>query len=666
MQEQHYKIQQLLQDNQIGLDAEFIAFMLQDENLLQLSKLMQLLNTQRSNAVEIIESIIAQSQSSQNSVDHDLASSHEMLNTSPRVELADRAEQASADLSQCHDLQHLDSVHEQTMEHDQIQFTSNVGVASDLDSNSDLDSELNAAETAVDLHDATDPKHKKSESVQTDSALNLSQSLERKSNDLKVSDTKNTPLENLVSQNQLLENNDFKDTSSDQIETQKNQQQQNQEQQTQEQKNQEQKTVLTPANALTDQDTLIPKAAESTQAPNPMFSPDVKFQVDNARAGQLYRSKITVISNHDSTLIRYKPESFKFSRENFYFDDATQTIQGQPETPEELSFSFQYNMQNETRTAQCKMNVIADPRSLWKVLEPEAGQPYEKSHSDQALLVLEDYKLIAASRRGRSHEHGGTFRDDDFGLLQIEDSLWSVLVTADGAGSAAYSREGSRIAVEIVKSEFARYLTGTTIASLNADVEQWQVGSQDSETQAIANKLNQQFYHLYYEIYKSIIQHIELEASELGVAAKLFSTTLLVAVVYSQPVKNFISTFSVGDGAIAVYNDSSVRIMNVADGGEYAGQTKFLDRSIAQEFGARVKIGCFEAIDAVIVMTDGISDPLFETDVGLTQHDRWKKLYTALDPLMKTEAADTALLEWMHFFMPGHHDDRSMAMLWKR
>lgn len=650
MAERHCKIKQLLEDNQIGLNAEFVSFMTQDHNLVQLSKLIELLNIQRSSSsVKIAEPIIQHNQYSENSQKHDLTPRIDVVEKNQSVDIAAHVEQESSE-HKCDDLPHADAVHEQSVDHDQIQPISNIIGASDSDSN------FNALDTADDV--STEFEHQKIESVQTDIAFNASQSIDRKMRDLQRNETEDNHLAN---PNHRIQNNDLKDTPSDQMESEKNQKQE-----IEVLESPQQKTVLTPSTARVVEDVPIAKSAESRQAQNSMFSSDVKFQVDNARAGQLYSSKITVTSNHDSTLIRYKSESFKFSRENFYFDDATQTIQGQPEIPEELTFSFQYCLHNETRTAQCKINVIADPRSLWKVLEPEAGQPYAKPHTDQALLVLEDYKLIAASRRGRSHEHGGTFRDDDFGLLQIEDSPWSVLVAADGAGSAGYSREGSRIAVEIVKSEFARYLTGTTIASLNADVEQWQIGSQEPETQAIANKLNQQFYHVYYEIYKSIIHQIELQASELGVAAKLFSTTLLVAVVYSQPNKNFISTFSVGDGAIAVYNDSSVRIMNVADGGEYAGQTKFLDRSIAQEFGTRVKIGCFEAIDAVMVMTDGISDPLFETDVGLTQHERWKKLYTELDPLMKTDVADTALLEWMHFFTPGHHDDRTMAVLWKR
>ena len=165
------------------------------------------------------------------------------------------------------------------------------------------------------------------------------------------------------------------------------------------------------------------------------------------------------------------------------------------------------------------------------------------------------------------------------------------------------------------------------------------------------------------EIYKSIITQIEQQAEEMAVAAKAFSTTILIAVLCHQPDKTFISTFSVGDGVIAAYSDELVRIMNVADGGEYAGQTKFLDRSIGQELGARIKIGCYSNIDAVMVMTDGISDPIFETEVGLTNHEKWKDLYGQLAPLFHTENAESDLLEWMHFFTPGHHDDRTLTVL---
>ncbi len=393
---------------------------------------------------------------------------------------------------------------------------------------------------------------------------------------------------------------------------------------------------------------------------------DVRFQVDNARVGQAYQSKITVISPHDAGEISYKAESFKFPDTQFYFDEDTQSIQGQPVEANPIEFSFQFIAEDETRSAQCRLNVIADPRSLWKVIEPEAGQEFVKTHLDQAMIDTPNYKIVAASRRGRSHEHVGSFRDDDFAIHLIEDSPWSVITVADGAGSAKYSREGSRIAVEIVQSEFQRYLNPYTIDDLNNDLAKWQVGSQDQVTVGIATKLNQQFHHVYYEIYKSILNQIELQATNLGANTKDFSTTLLVAVVCKLADKTFVSTFSVGDGAIALDSASNLRLMNDPDGGEYAGQTRFLDRSIAQDFTNRLKIGCFTDVDAILLMTDGISDPIFETDSGLLNFAKWQKLYAELDPLMQIESADTALLEWMHFFTPGHHDDRTMAVLWNK
>ena len=394
---------------------------------------------------------------------------------------------------------------------------------------------------------------------------------------------------------------------------------------------------------------------------------DLKFQVDNARAGQHYDSKIKIIFTQKVDDIEYIADSFKFPNDDFYFDEATQSIQGEPKQADEFDFSFQYRVNFEVYTGQCRLNIIPDPRSLWKVIEPEAGQAFFKAHTDQLCIDTPHYQLIAASRRGRSHEHAGSFRDDDFSLLQIANSDWSVLAVADGAGSAEYSREGSRIAVEIVQKEFQRYLNEYNIDALNEDIKQWQLDQpQHAETQRIANKLNQQFYNVYYEIYRSILTQLDQLATEQNVATKAFSTTLLVAVVYQHAEKNLISTFSVGDGAIAAFGQDMVRLMNVADGGEYAGQTKFLDRSIHQELGSRVKIGCFKDLKAVLLMTDGISDPVFETDAGLANQQKWFDLYAELEPVLQQDQPEQALLEWMHFFKTGHHDDRTLAALYKK
>ena len=64
-----------------------------------------------------------------------------------------------------------------------------------------------------------------------------------------------------------------------------------------------------------------------------------------------------------------------------------------------------------------------------------------------------------------------------------------------------------------------------------------------------------------------------------------------------------------------------------------------------------------------MLMTDGISDPLFETDAGLSNPKKWQALYQQIEPLLQSENAASALLDWMHFFTPGHHDDRTLAVL---
>jgi hypothetical protein len=85
---------------------------------------------------------------------------------------------------------------------------------------------------------------------------------------------------------------------------------------------------------------------------------------------------------------------------------------------------------------------------------------YPKSHLDAAGLVRGDIRIAAASRRGRSHEHAGSFRDDDFYINHCQETGWSVMLVADGAGSAVNSREGSRIAVKTAGDYLFNQLSG--------------------------------------------------------------------------------------------------------------------------------------------------------------------------------------------------------------
>ncbi|MBJ9955373.1 PP2C family serine/threonine-protein phosphatase [Acinetobacter courvalinii] len=390
------------------------------------------------------------------------------------------------------------------------------------------------------------------------------------------------------------------------------------------------------------------------------------FQIPNARVGQDYQARIQM-QYPVKVDVLICSESIKIPEDlGILFDDQAQQLQGIPLQAGEFKLAFQYK-NNEAAQAwssgEVTFIITADPRSLWQVNEPDINEPYQKAHSDHQLIQTEHFNLAACSQRGRSHEHAGTFRDDDFLIARVAETDWSVLIVADGAGSASYSRQGSLLAVQSAAKTLTDYLEQHH-PHLDSLLLQWQVGSDDEMTKSVAQQIYKDFHDTFYKTAQVAIETIEQEADLKQVAAKAYATTLLVAVVKQCEQKTFISTFWIGDGAIAVYAKDKVRLMGKPDGGEFAGQTRFLDRSFAQQFASRVNIGYYDDCEAVILMTDGISDPRFETDAGLANHEKWQALWQEIEPQLQQLHPDQALLEWSKFFSAGHHDDRTLAILW--
>lgn len=392
------------------------------------------------------------------------------------------------------------------------------------------------------------------------------------------------------------------------------------------------------------------------------------FQIPNARVGQDYQARIQMqYPVKEDVLIC--SESIKIPEDlGIVFDDQAQQLQGIPLQAGEFKLAFQYKNNEATQawsSGEVTFIITADPRSLWQVNEPDINAPYQKAHSDHQLIETEYFNLAACSQRGRSHEHAGTFRDDDFLIARVAETDWSVLIVADGAGSASYSRQGSLLVVQSAAKTLTDYLEQHH-PHLDRLLQQWQVGSDDEMTKSVAQQIYKDFHDTFYKTAQVAIESIEQEAELKQVAAKAYATTLLVAVVKQCEQKTFISTFWMGDGAIAVYAKDKVRLMGKPDGGEFAGQTRFLDRSFAQQFASRVNIGYYDDCEAVILMTDGISDPRFETDAGLANHEKWQALWQEIEPQLQQPCPDQALLEWSKFFSAGHHDDRTLAILWNK
>lgn len=401
----------------------------------------------------------------------------------------------------------------------------------------------------------------------------------------------------------------------------------------------------------------------TTATPSPVIKKMPHFQIPNARVDVPYQAQIRVQGAADKA-IEIQADSVKFSSAvGIDFDAQTGQFVGTPTVAGEYQIHFMYQEQKGWRSGQCTFIINADPRSLWQVNEPSADEPYHKAHTAQQIIRNDAFQIIAASRRGRSHEHAGTFRDDDFFIGQVADSPWSVLVVADGAGSAQFSRQGSKIAVDCAGQLLTDYIQQNQ-ETLDAHLVQWQTASDDDNSKTAAQSaVYNDFHDIFYKVAQTSIQQIETEAQAQNVPTKTFATTLLAAVVKQQDHQTFMSTFWIGDGAIVVYSADKLRLMGTPDSGEFAGQTRFLDKSIVSNFGDRVNIGYFDDIAAVILMTDGISDPRFETDAGLKNQQKWDALWQELQNPLAEEQPENALLEWMHFFSAGHHDDRTLALL---
>ncbi|MEN9918572.1 MAG: hypothetical protein RL662_1008 [Bacteroidota bacterium] len=321
-----------------------------------------------------------------------------------------------------------------------------------------------------------------------------------------------------------------------------------------------------------------------------------------------------------------------------------------------------------------------DPRSLWNNTPTPVDIPYYRPDSDCAYVKVEksngflgfgkkDQKdMVAASQRGRSHAHEGNARDDDFRLAQLCEGNWYIMAVADGAGSAKYARQGANIACNTV-SEICQ----TQLSKYNKEVDELIKDFDKERSDAKRKKLGDALYNIIGSAVFKAYKNIEKEAADSGSQVKDYATTFLVSIAKKFRFGWFIATFWVGDGGIGIYHKETgyLKIMGEPDGGEFAGQTRFLTMPEVMQPAEIYKRLRFEIVDdftALILMTDGVTDPKFETDANLAKIEKWNELWDDLSAsVMLTddnEAAADQLLKWLDFWSPGNHDDRTIAILY--
>lgn len=390
--------------------------------------------------------------------------------------------------------------------------------------------------------------------------------------------------------------------------------------------------------------------------------PKVTFSIPNGKIKEFYKEKITIKENIE---IEICYESINFSENNLGLSVEDSFIVGVPQKTGSSVINFNYKHQDNIYKASANLVIVADPRDLWEVNEPAEDSLFPKEHEFYKTTKFnnnQSYKIIAASRRGRSHEHNGSFRDDHFEYKILEhDPSLVILSVADGAGSAKYSREGSRLAAE----QSINFLSHKLVAiQAFQDLEKYVFDEPHTAeiNKSIVENWNTAAIQLFREATDHAMEKIRQKVENTQSSFRDFATTLQIVIVKHVQDKRFISSFWVGDGAVAVYNQEKIRLLGQTDGGDYVGQTVFLSPNL-EPFHQYVSITIASAQDWLFLMSDGISDPYFETDSELSSLDSWTQFYNEYKEVLNSDIDGSDLNEKIHFFKKGHHDDRTLLVL---
>ena len=401
------------------------------------------------------------------------------------------------------------------------------------------------------------------------------------------------------------------------------------------------------------------------------------FRLSNARAGEPY-SGVLITAESSTKKIVYL--DIKVPAElGLDVDLVGGKLLGTPEIAGDFTITVHFFFEGEIPareySATLSLLVIQNPKLMWKHLPSNPQAIFWKDDEDCASLNSSGFQMIAASKRGRSHAHIGTFRDDDYMLATIGE--WAVMAVADGAGSAKYSRRGSQIICREAVAYLAQMLNDETVSNGLAESTKafYSARSHYPSSHTLFKEANTRLHcdliacigHAARYALQAV--HTELEAHKnLEANVRDFSSTAFISLCRRFPFGTLCAAYAVGDGAIGVYQQNEdIIVLGGMDSGEFAGQTRFLDDNAVTDaaLAARTRFALVDDLRALILMTDGISDPYFETETHLLHKSNWDNFWGELSETIgdSPDSADQKLLKWLDFWSQGNHDDRTIALL---
>ncbi len=336
------------------------------------------------------------------------------------------------------------------------------------------------------------------------------------------------------------------------------------------------------------------------------------------------------------------------------------------------------------------MNFSNNKSSLWTYQPIQSGKDNHSENACQSKTLPNGFKITAARVRGKKHKHEGTNCDDWFEIALSGE--WGIIAVSDGAGSKMFSRVGARVACEAAVHYLVKKLQKHRIKSR----KKWTAdtfarnGEQFKEpdielTQKVLHEAIQEAYHAVEEAYHARAQ-IKYYYKALGnrdLTLSDFSTTLLLAlhttVQYKSATYNLVLTCQIGDGlSAALCENKSITLGEIEKNG-FGGETQFLTsskRMLERDYLAAKTFSCFSQMQALIVMTDGVSDDYFPPNKDMRRLFRDLVLHGIIPPdspdtisevpdNIRGHTPEIRLQTWLDTYnIRGSFDDRTLVVLY--
>jgi hypothetical protein len=426
--------------------------------------------------------------------------------------------------------------------------------------------------------------------------------------------------------------------------------------------------ILENQKMLTDKWKIINRIADIQQQP---------VSIPNGTVGKRYEAKLDFIKLGWNDIVYSEFEGAELA--GLQYDNEKEAIEGIPTQSGDIKMKLRFRVEGEPEDSvlhekSFSLIINPDPKSLWKNIPGNKEDKYWKEDIVSSFDQLGDKHIVVASKRGRSHANAGSFRDDDFAFKYFEDTGWSVVAVADGAGSAKLSRKGSQLACNAIINYFSDNFSQENITEFDNILLDYKNGTGDETQKRLS-------YFIYNNLSKAAhFAHQTLAefAKETETQLKDYYTTLIFTIFKKYEFGYAILSFGVGDCPIALINkeQTEVTLMNWLDVGEFGGGTRFINMPeifTSDKFSSRFRFKLIDDFSYLMLMTDGIYDPKFVVEANLEKIEKWKEFIDdlggnnedqtkiAFNPENKEIAGQ--LSSWMDFWSPGNHDDRTLAIV---